>query len=529
MNHFNIALTMFAFLLPTFSVFSQTNPQIDVKDLRWQHLDLKRDGVYGISMDRAYQSLPQGITPEPIIVAVIDSGFDTLNEDLSPVIWRNTKELGGDEDKNGYVNDKYGWNFVGLKHGDLMSYDPGPEYRRVYLSLTKGCEHYFPAEYAHLDNNCNEWLAARAQFKLDSVQKFSANLSFWNEIAKEDSLWKMRLGKESYTVNDLHLDESEARRYIMPSLLKVDSLRTNSEQLALITEAKIRLFKKYSQHPLIFRAETIGDDYSDLTDKFYGDGNVRGTGYHGTHVASVVGAVRNNNVGIDGIANFVKIMMIRAVFGGADEYDKDIALAIRYAVDNGAKIINMSFGKPYSPQRNWVEDALKYAGKMDVLVIHAAGNDGVSTDSSIFYPSPTDLNGRLISNMITVGASGPQRKDIIASFSNYGKASVDVFAPGVNIYCDADKARDSNYDIVSGTSVAAPVVSGLAAVLRAYYPKLSATEVKRIIESTVTKVDGFVTRPGGTIQVPMSSLCRTGGVVNAYRAIRMANKLYKRR
>lgn len=278
--------------------------------------------------------------------------------------------------------------------------------------------------------------------------------------------------------------------------------------------------------PVYFRGQQVKDDLYNEKDRFYGNSNLIGDPYfHGTHVAGIIGAERGNNIGMDGIASAVKLMGIRAVPNG-DEYDKDIALGIRYAVDNGAQIINMSFGKAVSPERKMVEDAIRYAEKKGVLIINAAGNDGTDIDLHPHYPSPFHMNGEgRASNMITVGASGPTEAGLVASFSNYGVKTVDVFAPGVAIY---STLPDNKYSPLSGTSMATPVVAGIAALIKSYYPQLTAKQIKYIIENTVTKIDFPVTKPkSGGQKVAMTELCRTGGIVNAYAALVMADQMSK--
>jgi subtilisin family serine protease len=276
--------------------------------------------------------------------------------------------------------------------------------------------------------------------------------------------------------------------------------------------------------PVNQKLKIVGDDQENIKDRFYGNSNLMGgAAFHGTHVAGIIGAARNNGIGMDGIADSVRLMVIRAVPNG-DEHDKDIALGIRYAVDNGARIVNMSFGKIVSPYRYMVEDAIKYAEKKGVLLINAAGNDHQNVDSVVFYPTPFYMKGKeRAGNMITVGASNAFAKNLVAGFSNYGKRTVDVFAPGVAIY---STLPGNKYQPLSGTSMATPVVSGLAAMLMSYYPELKAKDVKRIIEATVTKINFPVNLPGTRDKkIDFSELCRTGGIVNAYEAVKMAEGL----
>lgn len=291
-------------------------------------------------------------------------------------------------------------------------------------------------------------------------------------------------------------------------------------------KSKGLLTSKDSIAPVDYRARQVKDNYLNIKDRFYGNSNLIGDPYfHGTHVAGIIGAVRGNDKGMDGIADAVQLMGIRVVPNG-DEYDKDVALGIRYAVDNGAQIINMSFGKKLSPERKMVEDAIKYAEKKGVLLINAAGNDGVDVDSLPHYPTPFYIKGnKKFPNMITVGASGATATALIAPFSNYGNQTVDVFAPGVGIY---STIPDNKYKPLSGTSMATPVVAGIAALIKSYYPQLSAKRIKFIIEQSVTKIDFPVIKPKSKGQkVAMTELCTTGGIVNAYSALRMAAEMTK--
>jgi subtilisin family serine protease len=281
---------------------------------------------------------------------------------------------------------------------------------------------------------------------------------------------------------------------------------------------------KYGLNPDYDTRTIVGDHYSDPAEHHYGNPDVMGQdAKHGTHVAGIIGAVRGNGVGVDGIAPAVKFMMIRTVPDG-DERDKDVANAIRYATDNGAQIISMSFGKPYSPYKSAVDEAVKYADAHGVLMVHAAGNDGADLSKGKNFPTPAFIGGGHAMNWIEVGASSWKGgTDLAASFSNYGKNEVDVFAPGVDIL---STVPGNEYERDSGTSMAAPVVSGLAALIMGYYPNLSAADVKRIITASVSRhSDQVVTKPGSDDKVPFGSLSITGGIVNAYRAIKMAEQM----
>jgi cell wall-associated protease len=267
----------------------------------------------------------------------------------------------------------------------------------------------------------------------------------------------------------------------------------------------------------------VGDDPKNLYEKGYGNNDVEGPdARHGTHVAGIIGANRKNEIGIKGIADNVRIMSVRAVPNG-DERDKDIANAILYAVDNGAQIINMSFGKSFSPHKEVVDKAVKYAESKGVLIIHAAGNDGDDLDKESNYPTKVLKNGVESKTWLEIGASSwGADGNFVGSFSNYGKKSVDLFAPGVQIY---STVPNNNYEDLQGTSMACPATAGVAALIMSYFPDLTADQVKNILTESTRKFDGLkVTKPGSADEVPFSQLSATGGLVNAYEAVRLAEK-----
>jgi hypothetical protein len=278
--------------------------------------------------------------------------------------------------------------------------------------------------------------------------------------------------------------------------------------------------------PVPYRDQVVKDQYSNFSDKRYGNNNLMvglDAAMHGTHVSGIIAAARNNGVGMDGVADNVQIMTLRAVPDG-DEHDKDIALAIRYAVDHGARVINMSFGKSFSPEKKWVDEAVRYAESKDVLLVHAAGNDAKNLDTTYNFPTPQLLDGGRPKNWITVGASGdPKIGGFTAGFSNYGKNEVDVFSPGVKIWSTVPGTN--TYQFLQGTSMAAPVVAGLAALIMEYFPKLTAAQVKQVIEQSAKNPGGSVRNPGNGQEVPMNELSRTGGIINAVEAVKLAETL----
>ena len=289
-------------------------------------------------------------------------------------------------------------------------------------------------------------------------------------------------------------------------------LKESKEQFK--TQLAFQLNKEFNSR------KCIGDNYNDVTDKNYGNNRVSSPGGdHGTHVAGIIAAVRNNNLGIKGISDNTKIMVLRVVPDG-DERDKDIANSIRYAADNGAKILNMSFGKALSPNKKVVDDAVKYAISKDVLLIHAAGNEESNTDTIENFPSPSYFNTKeKATSWIEVGASTwMKKKNLTAPFSNFGKQTVDVFAPGFDIY---STISENKYASFSGTSMAAPVVAGVAAVLRSYFPEITAAQTKSLILESAIKYNKKVFIPGTNTKAMLSEISVTGGLVNLYQAVEL--------
>ena len=343
------------------------------------------------------------------------------------------------------------------------------------------------------------------------------------------------MGKDVFTGNDL--DKYEPANSVEKSakagliyLFRANQLMesTNKEFIEGFSDfvgGEERKAEAKEKAPVEYRKEIVGDNEQDIDDKYYGNPDVMAsTPFHGTHVAGIIGAVRKNDKGMDGIADNVRIMMIRAVPDG-DEHDKDIALAIRYAVDNGAKVVNMSFGKDFSPEKNWVDDAVKYAESKGVLLIHAAGNDGRNIDTTDNFPNANlkALKGKA-KNWITVGASGdPKSGGITANFSNYGKQEVDVFAPGVKIYSTIPGGN--TYGNAQGTSMASPVVAGTAAFLLSYFPYLTPEQLKYCIEKSAQVPTAKVKRPGSDEEVDLTDISKTGGVINAFEAAKIASTL----
>jgi len=512
----------------------------------WHLMDKENSGYYGISMDKAYEFVKQKkLKSNTVIVAVIDSGVDTLHEDLKSILWKNPGEIPGngiDDDKNGYVDDVYGWNFLGGKDGKNVEQD-SYEAARVYHNLKskyEGKEIDIAALSANDLYEYKMWKRAEEELTGGDSKASAFNLIMMKRIyencLKSDSLLKKAMGKDIYTGVELGKfeptdPELKRGKRMLYELMSGNGAAesTNKEFLEALGDYINSEAKKAdagSTAPENYRDEVVKDNYSDINDRYYGSGNVmvsNKASMHGTHVTGIIGATRNNKKGMDGVADNVKVMTIRAVPDG-DEHDKDIALAIRYAVDNGAVVINMSFGKSYSPEKKWVDEAVQYAESKGVLLVHAAGNDAKDLDSSFNFPTPVFIDDKKATNWITVGASGdPNAGGLRASFSNYGKEGVDVFAPGVKIYSSVPGG--DTYSFQQGTSMASPVVAGLAAFILEYYPHLSAEQVKMAIEKSAEITAKEINGGGTEEDAGFANLSQTGGIVNAYEAIKYASTL----
>lgn len=505
------------------------------QESQWYLRD-KTDNTAGISAERAYRELLKNRKPTPVLVAVIDGGIDTTHEDLRRVLWTNPKEIPGngqDDDKNGYVDDIHGWNFIGGKDGRNVSYETA-EVTRLYAQLKpryegKDRSKLKPVEQkeydlyvktkAEVEKNQKQY-QAQYQGISQFAQQYNTAVSTIKQALNVTKLDTATLQKASDTVTNAALKRP------ITGILRLLRQQEAADADAVTAELEkaneqLKARAEYNYNPDFDSRAIVGDNPNDLTERNYGNADIMGPrADHGTHVAGIIAADRTNALGIQGIADAVQIMGVRAVPDG-DERDKDVANAIRYAVDNGAQIINMSFGKDYSPQRQVVEDAERYALSKGVLLVHAAGNDGKDIDTAANYPAPRFMDGKEIPNVITVGASAePNTADLVASFSNYGKQTVDVFAPGKDIYSTVPQG--SKYENNSGTSMASPVVAGVAAVLKSYFPKLTYADIKRIILQSATPYTTKVRKPETTDTVDFATLSKTGGIVNLYEAVKLA-------
>ena len=518
------------------SLTLKTEKVEDVQLKVWSATDLATDTIPGMSVDKAYAELIPNLKGINVIVAVIDSGIDIEHEDLKNVIWINRGEIpnnGIDDDKNGFIDDVHGWNFLGDIVGENLEftrivrrYDGKFNGKDVAEISEVDMETFVLYQKAKAEQNKNydETEENRDRYTQMLKQVTDAN----NQISK-------KLGKEDYTAEELAaiIDPDDDEQKNIAVLTQMLSYGGSIPEFMVRLNGGIDYYdgrmKNHFNMDTDFRG-VLNDNPYDITDTSYGNNDVDGPNpkkedaLHGTHVAGIIAAQRGNGIGMDGVAQNVEIMVVRAVPDG-DEYDKDVALAIRYAVDNGAKVINTSFGKGYSQNPEWVWDAIKYAGKKDVLIVNAAGNDGVDLDITTSYPNDQNGTGAEMSdNFITIGALNYKYgKEMVATFSNYGATSVDLFSPGVKIWSTTPL---DTYEYLQGTSMASPNVAGVAAMIRSYYPKLSAKQVKQVLMDSGlhTSTPVIVGGEESNIQ-PFDAISKSGNTANLYNALIMASKM----
>jgi subtilisin family serine protease len=494
----------------------------------WFNLDYKENKVYGVSTEKAYNKLLKGKKSKTVIVAVIDGGTEVAHQDLKEVIWQNPYELAGngiDDDKNGYVDDVNGWSFIGGKDTNVV--EDNLEITRIYNRYNKKFE---GVNESTISVNDKEAFFLYKKAEAIYVEKYENASRIFDVYSKiEDGILKLKktLGTNTPTIKQVEAYKQTAKEKL--DVIAATSALSTIKKGGTITDLlnELNSGKSYFKKQLDFQLskdfdsrKLVGDNYNDVTEKYYGSNYVSGPkGEHGTHVAGIIAATRNNNMGMNGISDNTKIMVLRVVPDG-DERDKDIANAIRYAADNGAIIINMSFGKALSPNKREVDEAVKYAISKDVLLIHAAGNDNHNIDTIENYPSARYYNSNLKSSAwIEVGASTwKKKKYLTANFSNFGKQTVDVFAPGFDIY---SCIPFSEYASFNGTSMAAPVVAGIAATLRSYFPEITADQTKELILESSIKYNKKVFIPGTKTKVLLSDISVSGGIANLYEAIKL--------
>ena len=510
----------------------------------WHWKDLEKDGVHGVSLFKAQQLLTDlKLKPTPIIIAVLDGGIDTAHLQIKPQLWKNPKEIPGnalDDDKNGYIDDVHGWNFLGNAAGANIN-KASDEKSRIY--------HRFKNEFKQDKIDSVSWDAKKKQdfytwqqaaAEIVFSEDDAANLSFIkmarNAVVKMGLILIKEIEDTNFTTEQLETYQPIGK---LTADTKISYLRTMQalgidriighhsivEDLNEYISGKDQSAISIDTPPEDLRKKITQDQYENFKDQYYGNNNITGpNAKHGTHVAGLAAGIVDTTFTKSNFSNPIQIMGVRVVPDG-DEYDKDVALGIRYAVNNGAKIINMSFGKSFSPEQPWVDSAIRYAASKDVLIIHSAGNESYDLNNKSVYPSPySNVFKDKASNMITVGASSDPviAESILTDFSNYGNKIVDVLSPGKKIY---SSLPNQQYGFLDGTSMSAPILSHIAALVRAYFPRLSATEVKAILLQSNWKPND----PNTLFPIPqkdqskkLNDISAEGGIINAALSIQNA-------
>ncbi|MFD2569809.1 S8 family serine peptidase [Spirosoma soli] len=528
-------------LLLSKTAFKRVRTSLSPPPRNWPYLDPAADSVAGMSLYRAYELL-KGRSSVPVVVGVLDSGVDIAHEDLKDVVWINPKEVPNnttDDDKNGYIDDVNGWNFMGAKDGTTYEYDQ-PEISQTYLLLKDKYDKADPARLSAYEKRQYEtYQTAKKQF----LQRYNASRSkrlafadtsrFWqiadqlatklpSTATSQQAIRAVDVGADSVAIAVRNLLADVYDPQYGPFWTYTAVIRQNWSRFRQIAAGDAEI----AYNPGYNARKAVGDDPANPTERYYGSptmriGQSQQLAFHGSHVAGIIGAKRDNGRGIDGVADNVRIMPVSVVPANGDERDKDVANGIRYAVENGARVINMSFGKRLSPFKEQVDAAIQFAEEHDVLIVHAAGNNGENYDSLPAYPSARYENGKIAQNVLVVGNSTWRiNEGLVSRSSNYGAQTVDLFAPGTDILSTLPNNRYAN---LSGTSMAAPNAAGVAALLRSYFPKLTAVQVKEILVKSSHKPDITVRKPGRLSEkVPFKSLSRSGGLLNAYEAVKLA-------
>ncbi|WP_062055909.1 S8 family serine peptidase [Aquimarina longa] len=516
----------------------------DQETLNWHHKDIIDDTIPGISLDKAYKKILNKKKLDNVIIAIIDQQVEINHEDLKDQIWNNPKEIPDnniDDDNNGYIDDIHGWNFLGNSKGENII-RANYEFVRVIRKFDSTFKNK-RKEHISSKQKANFLIYKQAQKSYEKKLKFAKKEQEYADFLvrnypKSKKLLKTFFPQENYTLQQVdslykvHKENSELGKliYFMYDYLKynlskdwiIETKKTADERLS-----KLMNFK-YNDRSI------LGDDPNNLADNEYGNNIVNKYSkilYHGTNVTGVIASTRDNNIGAQGILNNCKIMVL-SVSPIGDENDKDISLAIKYAVDNGAKIINMSFGKDFSINKKWVNEAIKYASEKDVLIVSSAGNESRNLDNqNIYHVNDTEYStgNEISNNFLLIGSSTYSLdKNLKKSSSNYGKSNVDLFAPGHNIYTTSP--LEEKYKFTTGSSYSSAIVSGIAALIRSCYPDLKAFQIKEILmKSGISyNIDVEMTLKDNTKKmIPFSDLSKSGKIVNAYNALLMAEQVSK--
>lgn len=514
------------FLILPSTIFAQKTKELTEEDLKtWWQKDVQEDTIPGISLDKAYRELLNNKIGQEVIVAVLDTKIDIDHEDLKDQIWVNSDEIPNnniDDDKNGYIDDINGWNFLGNAKGGEVSHQSVELLRVIHkYESTYGVSKEISVPTKEVEV---EYEKALEEFESQRLEMLDA-VDYVDSIANIYNNYKIDIVAllDGKTYNEMALDS-------LLTIATVDKDNINWMKSMIDWGIEEDGVKSYIDHTNKELNTTYNKDFNERKYVDGGNNKVKENSMpfqHSTPVSGVLAATRTNDLGVQGFSDAIRIMPVVMVAHG-DEHDEDVAKAIRYAVDNGAQIINMSWVKYYSTQTELVRAAFEYAAKKNVLLVTGSGNDSKDIDVELSFPTDFYLGEEIMDNFINTGGTTSQLDStIVAEFSNYGKKQVDIFSPAKDIF---SSAPDNEYNSRRGTSFASPIVAGTAALLLSYFPQLTAIQLKEIILKSGTKLDILVNRPGdedGAALVPFSELSKTGSILNVYAAIQMAMELKK--
>lgn len=545
-------------------LIKQNEEQKKQADLDWYNCSFDKDGVYGAEVNKAYDFLKGKKIKKRPVVALIGSGMDIEHEDLKQAIWVNPKEKadGKDNDKNGLVDDINGWNFLGGKDGQVMEatmregdreflrlkdkyadyiFD-GKNYNKVIDGkLTKVADPENIEEYNYYRNQVlpeSPMAGTYSGWQLTYILKAYAD--------KFDQMMKERFPGKELTEADFSIcydpkaprDSLSEVSFMMCAMgfgvYKTDKWETvyaGIKSGAQIEQAKAEYERKVGQFGADGRKDIIGDNYLDINYNKYGN-NVLLTADAaiGTMEAGIIVAKRENGLGGNGIMDQAEIMTLRVAANG-EPYLKDIALAIRYAVDHQADIIMLPVQNTLYPedQKKWISEALEYAESKGVFCITPAWEGAQDLAVETYYPNRWMTGKKELTNLMVVCSSDKNGNPSMNS--NYGAKEVDLYAPGMEIY---STYTGDTYQSGTGLGLAAATTVGVAALIKAYYPHLTGTQIRNILLETVTsrkdaEVEKGIIVDGKPTQdlFLFGDLCLSGGIINAYQAVVAADKIAK--
>lgn len=570
MNKYQYVLAL-VFLLCTGQLHAQFIKNSKKETLNnWQNLSPEKDGIYGADVNGAYDFLKGKKSKKKVTVALIGTGIDVEHEDLQGSLWINPKEKpnGRDDNKNGKIDDINGWNYLGNAQGEVLEKArtfADREYLRLKDKYSR-IQHYGD-KYVVVSDDEKELLEVappenKPEFdyfnrvvrkesaigsKYSSIELMKVSRIYANGLT--DKLKAKFPDKEHFSYQDfgsmIDRNDTDTLRMLGMTMISVafmiqpqatwdkvlDYLNNFQPPLLLKDYQKIEQMNNFDDRTL------IGDDPYKITDTKYGNNILLAENSgEGTSYAGIIGAKRSNDMGLDGIADNVQIMTLRTTPSEGEAYPKDVALAIRYAVDNGADIIQMYASAsitPFGEQGDWINDALMYAESKGVLIVQPVASKSIDMDKYPYYPRKEITPAKKLSNMITVAAS--DKKGSPVPDSNFGIKSLDLYAPGKDIY---SCYTGNTYREESGSEVAASTVTGVAALIKSYYPDLTAMQIRDIIINNVTDRSGEEVEKqslnmdqGNAKMIKdlflFEDLCASSGILNAAKAVEAASKLSK--